>query len=139
MKLLAPLAGIAMIVGGGAVIVASFDRISNPIRVIDGDTLEIDGERIRLNGIDAPEMPGHCRRGRTCVPGDPLAARDELAAGVDLPGEIYVRRLKRDHYGRTVAQVTIGGVDLSCRQVALGAAVYVPRWDEGRIMEGSCE
>ncbi len=30
-------------------------EISGPARVVDGDTLEIGGERIRLYGIDAPE------------------------------------------------------------------------------------
>lgn len=124
---------------GGAGVVELMRSDDAAIRVIDGDTLEISGERIRLNGIDAPEMPGHCRRGRTCVPGDPLASRDELAAGVDLPGEIYVRRLKRDPYGRTVAQVTIGGVDLSCRQLLLGAARFTPRWDEHGMLEATCE
>jgi endonuclease YncB( thermonuclease family) len=30
-------------------------------RVIDGDTIELAGERIRLHGIDAPEMKQTCR------------------------------------------------------------------------------
>ena len=34
--------------------VALADITGQP-RVIDGDTLEIDGQRIRLHGIDAPE------------------------------------------------------------------------------------
>ena len=44
--------------------------------VNDGDTLRCqDGTRIRLSGIDAPELDGHCQPGRACVPGDPLASR----------------------------------------------------------------
>ena len=39
------------------------------VTVVDGDTLKIDGERIRLLGIEAPEIHG-CRQGRVCVPGD---------------------------------------------------------------------
>ncbi len=30
--------------------------VSGPARVIDGDTIEIAGERIRLHGIDAAKM-----------------------------------------------------------------------------------
>ena len=33
---------------------------------------------MRLQGIDAPEMPGACRPNRDCTPGDPFAARDRL-------------------------------------------------------------
>ena len=39
-------------------------------RVIDGDTFDCDGTRIRMVGIDAPELPGHCRPGREGTPGD---------------------------------------------------------------------
>ena len=35
--------------------------VTGPARVIDGDTLEVQGERIRLHGIDAPEIRQLCR------------------------------------------------------------------------------
>ena len=34
--------------------------ITGPTRVIDGDTIELAGEYIRLQGIDAPEMKQIC-------------------------------------------------------------------------------
>jgi len=107
-------------------------------RAIDGDTLDCEGERIRLNGVDAPEMPGHCRRGRQCVPGDPIASRDHLQRAVDR-GNIEITRLKTDRYGRTVAQVTADGYDLSCIQIGDGNGVYVERWDEGGRTNAACE
>jgi endonuclease YncB( thermonuclease family) len=46
----------------------------------DGDNIYCAGEirSHRLYGIDAPEMPGACRPGRECTPGDPYASRDHL-------------------------------------------------------------
>ncbi|MBN4016251.1 thermonuclease family protein [Rhodospirillaceae bacterium AH-315-P19] len=35
---------------------ASNQKISGPARVIDGDTIEVNGTRIRFHGLDAPEL-----------------------------------------------------------------------------------
>lgn len=53
---------------------------------VDGDTLRCSEiGRVRLLGIDAPEMPGHCRKSRTCAPGDPAASKKALEKLVDQP------------------------------------------------------
>ncbi|MEQ8404969.1 MAG: thermonuclease family protein [Oceanicaulis sp.] len=90
------------------------------VRVIDGDTLDCAGERIRLAGIDAPELPGHCRPGRRCVEGDAHAARAELQR-LAAPG-LVCRPSGRDHYGRTIGRCVAAGRDLSCALVAEGHA-----------------
>lgn len=93
------------------------------VRVIDGDTLDCDGRRVRLAGIDAPEWPGHCRRGRTCTPGDARASTDNLAR-LARPGPVVCRPTGSDVYRRTIALCTAGARDLSCAQVEAGHAVY---------------
>lgn len=108
-----------------------------PCTVIDGDTIRCGTEKIRLLGIDAPEMPGHCRAGRVCVTGDPFASRSSLSAG--LAGrQITLRRFAPDRYGRTLAIVLADGENLSCRQVEKGMAVYKRGWDNGRQVARDC-
>lgn len=104
----------------------SFVALTCLLIAIDGDTLRCGKERIRLLGIDAPEMPGHCRRGRKCVEGDPYASKAALAAM--LKGKAAIERRGRDRYGRTLARVRVNGVDLSEAQVAAGMAIFIFRW-----------
>ena len=97
---------------------------------VDGDTLRCGAERVRLIGIDAPEMPGHCQPGRRCAPGDGAASKaalQRLIAG----RRVELERQGVDHYGRTLAQAFAGGVNLACAQLAAGQAIYVERWDVG--------
>ena len=51
--------------------VVTLADVAGPTRVIDGDTIEVAGERIRLHGIDAPESGQSCRRQRRNHPLNP--------------------------------------------------------------------
>src|SRR3954463_8292174 len=83
-------------------------------RATDGDTIRCGSERIRLLAIDAPEMPGHCRRGRMCAPGDPYAAKAALERDLR-QGRITTERIRIGAWGRTDAIVRVNGINLSCR------------------------
>lgn len=89
--------------------------------VVDGDTLRCPSGRIRLASIDAPELPGHCRPGRECTPGDPYASTEHLRSLI-VGHAVQCSYVDTDRYGRTVARCTAGGVDLSCAQVSSGHA-----------------
>jgi micrococcal nuclease len=103
---------------------------------VDGDTIRCGGERVRLIGIDAPEMAGHCARGRRCAPGDPIASKRSLGQAMR-SGPIRLQRMGQDHYGRTLAIVFAGPVNLSCWQLWYGHAIYRPAWDAGGAI-GRC-
>ena len=105
--------------------------------MIDGDTLRCGDERVRLLGIDAPELPGHCQQGRHCAPGDPLASTRSLRAAL-LLGPIVIRRIGTDRYGRTLALVNAGRTDLSCWQLLQRQAIYKPYWDDGGALARIC-
>lgn len=110
---------------------------------VDGDTLRctISGDArplaVRLTGIDAPELPGHCRRGRVCVAGDPVAATQSLARAV-AQQKVVILPVARDRYGRTVARAATASGDLSCHQLRARVAAYVPKWDNGRAIARTC-
>lgn len=100
---------------------------------VDGDTLRCGRERIRLLGIDAPELPGHCQEDRRCAPGNPYASTNSLRTAMRL-GRIVIQRISVDRYGRTLALVRAGNTDLSCFQLTRGKAIYKPYWDDdGRL------
>lgn len=109
---------------------------TGPCRAVDGDTLRCGKERIRLIGIDAPELPGHCQRGRRCAPGDPFASRASLAQAAH--GPLTIMRMGTDHYGRTLALVIGAKGDLSCWQLRNRQARYRADWDDGRALARRC-
>lgn len=90
----------------------------------DGDAIRCNGESksMRLDAIDAPEMPGSCRPGRECTPGDPFASRDHLAS-LTRGKAVQCRQTDTDHYARRIVRCSADGVDLSCQMVADGYAV----------------
>ena len=103
--------------------------------VTDGDTLRCGDERIRLLGIDAPEIHG-CRQGRVCVRGDGNASKRSLEAMMG--GPVSVQRVGQDRYGRTLAQVYVGGRNVACEQIRRGQAQYVGKWDNGGLLAADC-
>ena len=127
----------------GAGLTATRGHATNSTQCVatDGDTLICGGKthrvRIRLNGIDAPELPGHCPASRVCAPGDPLASKRNLAALI--AGKVVTwRSLGKDKYGRTLALPKADGLDLSCEQLRGGYAIYRKDWDKGRRLGRAC-
>ena len=86
----------------------------------DGDTCTTNtGEKIRLACIDTPEL-----RGSRADPIPAKAARDYLN-GLVAGEEVAVRRIAKDRYGRTVAEISIGEMNIQQRMVDKGfARVY---------------
>jgi endonuclease YncB( thermonuclease family) len=92
------------------------------LRVIDGDTVTVGGETVRLFGIDAPEAEQTC----TTDAGAPWPcgawAAAEVAARFD-GARVTCDSLDTDRYGRTVARCRQGTTDIAESIVAAGLAL----------------
>lgn len=87
-----------------AVLAGAGSAAAGPIVVIDGDTVERDGVRWRLSGIDAPEI-----HGARCAPERQLG----IKAAARLIGLLEARGGRliesgREKYGRTLGRLIIG-------------------------------
>lgn len=51
---------------------------------------------------------------------------------------LTIKRYGRDRYGRTLAMVHAGRVNLACAQIAAGQAQYLPKWDIGTKVGRAC-
>jgi len=116
----------------------AYESAATNCRVVDGDTLYCDGGRIRLLGIDAPELPGHCAPGRDCAPGDPYESTRSLAEAMGDGRSLAIAVIGSDRYGRTLAMVKGAKGDLSCWQLAHREAIYRSRWDNGGLVAAAC-
>ena len=67
--------------------------------VVDGDTIQCAGQRVRLAGLDAPEMRARCKEERDLA----MAATARLR--VLLEGGVTLEPAGQDRYGRILAVV----------------------------------
>lgn len=96
-------------------------QLAGAFLAIDGDSLRYDGETLRLEGIDAPELDQTCERdGGIWACG--REARAELARLVSA-GDVTCRWRRRDLYGRPLVRCTGKAGDLGTAMVATGLAV----------------
>ena len=83
----------------------------------DGDTCRTTtGERIRLACIDTPEL-----RGNRADPVPAKAARDYLRSLV-VGRQVGIRRITKDRFGRTVAELYLNGSNVQQKLVSSGHA-----------------
>ncbi len=106
--------------------------VAGTASVIDGDTIEVHGQRIRLHGIDAPESRQLCRldgKPWQCGKDAANALADKIARRL-----VTCEDLGRDRYKRIIARCTVAGEDLGQWMVAQGWAVayYLSSYEYSR-------
>jgi len=102
-------------------------RIAGPARVIDGYTLAVAGERVRLYGFDAPEAGQTCRgpRGRVWPCGQ---VATQALSGVIAGRPVACEVTARGRYGRAIARCRIEETDLGAWMVSAGWALAYRRY-----------
>lgn len=100
--------------------IAAVDKAGAAL-IADGDTLTLAGERIRLKGIDAPELHQTCRRAE----GEYACGRMAKQELVRLVGgrAVACNGWERDKYGRLLGYCSAGASDLNRMLVESGWAV----------------
>jgi endonuclease YncB( thermonuclease family) len=101
---------------------ANAETIAGRASVIDGDTLEIHGERIRILDIDAPESR------QTCAAPDGTEWRCGQVAANTLADWLSSHAVscdttKLDKYGRHLARCSLGAADVATWLAGAGLAV----------------
>ena len=104
------------------------DIKSQDIQITDGDTIKINGEKIRFSGIDTPELKQFCimdDKKYSCG----LKAKQIL---VDKIGDLKVTCIEegKDQYKRTLAECFVNNESLSSYLVRSGYAFAYRRYSK---------
>jgi endonuclease YncB( thermonuclease family) len=101
-------------------------------RVVDGDTLEVGGEKFRLHGIDAPEKAQTCKAaaGRDWACGQAAVAKMRALVGGK---DVRCDRRDVDTYGRTIGVCTVDGMDINAAMVSAGLAWAFRRYSNDYV------
>jgi endonuclease YncB( thermonuclease family) len=96
-------------------------------RIVDGDTVEIDGTKIRLEGIDAPETDQLCLDAKGGRSACGVAAREALRSHTN--SKPWTCRVSgQDKYGRSLATCSVAGEDVDRWMVRSGWALAFDRY-----------
>jgi endonuclease YncB( thermonuclease family) len=116
----------------------SADTLRGQASIIDGDTLEVHGTRIRLWGIDAPESSQLCRNDESLLYRCGAKAANELDTFI-ARRPVECAPVSLDQYGRTVAVCSIDDIDLAEWLVRNGLALDWPTYSKGKYAKAQSE
>ena len=110
-----------------------FDVKSNEIKIIDGDTIHLNGEKIRFSGIDTPEIKQTCTKNNEIIKCGILAR--ELLIKIIANNKINCIREGKDQYKRTLAECFVNDLSLSSYLVKNGYAFAYRKYSKKFIAD----
>ena len=113
---------------------ANCKSLDNSIRIIDGDTIILNSEKIRFYGIDTPEKKQKCkdRNGLSYPCGE--FATNELKKIIS-SGQLFCKKRATDKYGRSISICYVNGVDINSLMVKNGWALAYRKYSRDYIDE----
>ena len=109
------------------------DIKSQDIKITDGDTIKINGEKIRFSGIDTPELKQNCiKEGESDPCG--ITAKQILIDKIGNNKVICISEGK-DQYKRTLAECFVNDESLSSYLVRSGYAFAYRRYSKKFIID----
>ena len=109
------------------------DVKSQDIKITDGDTIRINGEKIRFSGIDTPELRQKCLKQGIEVPCG-IEAKQILIDKI-ADNKIVCIREGKDQYKRTLAECFVNDESLSSYLVKSGYAFAYRRYSKKFIAD----
>ena len=96
------------------------DVKSYEIKIIDGDTIHLNGEKIRFTGIDTPELKQTCNKNNEII----LCGIEARKLLIEKIGKNKVQCIRegKDQYKRTLAECFVNDISLSTYLVRKGYA-----------------
>ena len=104
------------------------EALANDVKIIDGDTININGEKIRFFGIDAPEIEQECTKKGKIIKCR-LIAKEVLSNKIGNNMPVCVKK-GVDRYKRTVAECFINNISLSKFLVINGYAFAYKKYSK---------
>ena len=101
---------------------------SQELRVVDGDTIHLNGEKIRFTGIDTPELKQTCIKEEAINPCG-VTAKEILIEKIS-DNKIECISEGKDQYKRTLAECFVNGESLSSYLVRSGYAFAYRRYSK---------
>ena len=111
---------------------AAMADVTGKPRIIDGDTIHIGKTKIRLHGIDAPEMKQTCRTGKGKEQMCGVLAKqalERLIKGQD----VTCKGDTRDRYKRLIAVCYVGTLSINERMVTDGWALAYRKYSKDYV------
>ena len=105
------------------------DKFAGVASVVDGDTIEIHGNRIRLSGYDTPERGARC--GHVNVYQKAAFALSDFIGSRTVTCDVT----GSDRWDRLVATCSVGGTDLGDHMVRAGWGRDWPQYSHGRYRQ----